>query len=536
MAILPSVFDEENEFNVWMRRLAWPAVVVLLILVVFFQQFLSGLSGMTLSKPPQSILESEAVEDPGVGPLAIDAKIIVKLFYEELQGRSRTEAERDNLQLSEELPIHFQVIEKEAQEAIKDLDRIAISRTDRVRLAILAAEVLGPAEAVRRLEAIEGELLAGGDLANEVYWLKSWYTAQARWVTDFKDWDERMQAEYENARRKRIKWVESPPPKKPDPIGVDVQVSLESRHGWFGELAASYGRHASDATRWNVIRNGAVLMSRDRLLNIGGVLSLLVGIGLCVWFWRRDTDGELMLDSVQSAVPRTLYAEMFAFFLLCFLVFVVLGVMFVGETSIWTAIAPELLIWAVSLSMFWPLLRGVSWSEFRSDVGWNRGEGLAKEIKLGVFVFLAERPLIVLLSIAIAAASAAFKSQESAVGVASEFPAFESPLSNSWMMLVFGAVSSMLWAPFVEETLVRGALHRAMPDRWGMFVRVGISSVIFGMIHPYSIDGMLMVGVGGFVYGTIREWRGSLIAPMTAHCLHNASIALTQIFVLSALD
>jgi len=38
------------------------------------------------------------------------------------------------------------------------------------------------------------------------------------------------------------------------------------------------------------------------------------------------------------------------------------------------------------------------------------------------------------------------------------------------------------------------------------------------------------------VYALLREWRGSLIAPITAHMLHNGFLMFTELAVLAAID
>jgi membrane protease YdiL (CAAX protease family) len=40
----------------------------------------------------------------------------------------------------------------------------------------------------------------------------------------------------------------------------------------------------------------------------------------------------------------------------------------------------------------------------------------------------------------------------------------------------------------------------------------------------------------GLVLALLREWRGSLIAPMTMHALHNGTITLVSVLYLAAID
>lgn len=55
------------------------------------------------------------------------------------------------------------------------------------------------------------------------------------------------------------------------------------------------------------------------------------------------------------------------------------------------------------------------------------------------------------------------------------------------------------------------------------------------MIHPYSPLGMLQVAFGGLLFGMLREWRGSLIAPMVAHAINNGVIALVSFMIARAI-
>lgn len=37
------------------------------------------------------------------------------------------------------------------------------------------------------------------------------------------------------------------------------------------------------------------------------------------------------------------------------------------------------------------------------------------------------------------------------------------------------------------------------------------------------------MALAGVVFGWLRQWRGSLIAPVTAHALHNGTIAMVTV-------
>jgi uncharacterized protein len=73
-----------------------------------------------------------------------------------------------------------------------------------------------------------------------------------------------------------------------------------------------------------------------------------------------------------------------------------------------------------------------------------------------------------------------------------------------------------------EEALFRGALQPVLG--------IVVTSLLFGALHVgpdrrYLVWTLWAVGAG-FLFGFIYEWTGGLLAPMTAHVLHNAATLL----------
>ena len=73
-----------------------------------------------------------------------------------------------------------------------------------------------------------------------------------------------------------------------------------------------------------------------------------------------------------------------------------------------------------------------------------------------------------------------------------------------------------------EEALFRGALQPVL----GILV----TSLLFGVLHVgpdrrYLVWTVWAVGAG-FLFGALYEWTGGILAPMTAHVLHNAATLL----------
>ena len=48
--------------------------------------------------------------------------------------------------------------------------------------------------------------------------------------------------------------------------------------------------------------------------------------------------------------------------------------------------------------------------------------------------------------------------------------------------------------------------------------------MIFAAIHPQGWAAIPVLGCIGFNLAMIRQWRGSLIAPIAAHALNNGAI------------
>ena len=80
--------------------------------------------------------------------------------------------------------------------------------------------------------------------------------------------------------------------------------------------------------------------------------------------------------------------------------------------------------------------------------------------------------------------------------------------------------------------MFRGALYHNLRSRWGIVGSGFISGLIFATIHPQGLLAIPALTAMGFGFALIREWRGTLIASMTAHSLHNGILITTLIVAL----
>lgn len=252
-------------------------------------------------------------------------------------------------------------------------------------------------------------------------------------------------------------------------------------------------------------------------------------------------NGTLAGEFDAPAVGGSVYAEGVTIFMVAFALLIFIQIPFRGAdvTGATFALAlSDVMQWSLLLTAFWPLLRGIRWDAFCIDMGFHTGKGVFREIGIGILAFAAERPVLMIVDIVTGLLSyvTTTAEEEPSVTGTSEFPLFESPIGNSWLLVWLGAAGSVIWAPVVEEFIFRGALYRALHGRLRWPLTVLLTSIVFAIIHPYGADGMASVFVGGITFGLLREWRGSLIACITAHALHNGSIELMTITQLSILD
>lgn len=194
--------------------------------------------------------------------------------------------------------------------------------------------------------------------------------------------------------------------------------------------------------------------------------------------------------------------------------------------------------WSLVLVLLWPLVRGVGMTRWRMDLGLHAGRGFFTEVGAGVFMYLAGLPLLGL-AVGLSLVLMLLKQVVSQALFGEDAAPPTNPLldlltSASPGQIALFASLAIVWAPLVEETVFRGALYRHLRSRVGVASAVGLSALVFGLMHGYEL---LMLGPVislGIVFALMREWRSSLIPSITAHALHNATVTLVLIMLLSA--
>lgn len=376
----------------------------------------------------------------------------------------------------------------------------ATSPADRVRVAIVAGEMLGAEEAEESLAEAEEDLENLGELLEEHY---------------------RTGLTEDIALLRRLYAGES--------LSPEERQCLIDHHGWHGRVALSFGMDNDDPERKELLSGGLALVLGLAAFGLVVVLALLGGLAAFIVLMVKLGSDRLRMRFVAPSPGGSVYLETFAIFVCLFLGMQLVGAL-VGQTlPSWAQYALQ---WLVLPAIFWPLLRGVSLTRWRRDLGLVAPEGLFREIGAGLFVYLASIP--VYLAAALMGLALVFlRNIFFQIVSPSAPPAVEPPMSNPVIDLIDGTDTASLvvlaslvtlWAPIVEELIMRGALYRHLRSRARFIVAALTSALLFGLLHQYDVFLMLPVMALGGMFALIREWRGSILGGVLAHAVHNTAI------------
>jgi membrane protease YdiL (CAAX protease family) len=461
---------DEAPWHKW----AWLGAAALLIpLIYYIQHFTLDLRGQTLETVPRQVVERETPDEPGISHLTLESKVMVRLSR---YAREMEEEDRPD-------PAH--------------LDPIALSRVDRLRVAIVAGELKGPKEALQRIEALQKEATPDGEMAHELEWVRRAYVDG------------------------------------PDSLPEEARQSLVDRHGWFGELLLVRGHPNGEPARRSVVGGGARLLGTFTVLGLQMLLSFVIGVVALIMMMARINEGRFS-SRFDEGVGGLIHLETFVVFAGCFLLLLCVPLVMFGmnaEASTGAVAVEEVLLWCLPLVLLWPVIRKVPWRQFAIDVGLHTGEGVGKEVMCGVVGWLVTVPISFGVALVLR-----YLLRDSEDHGPQGYPLFNPPAGGTWVALWLSALSAVVWAPLLEEVMFRGALYRYLRPGLSWVGAVLVSSAVFGFVHPYTTAGLLSVGILGTGLGLLREWRGSLIAPMTCHLLHNASITLATAAIVAAID
>ena len=354
---------------------------------------------------------------------------------------------------------------------------------DRLRAAVVAAELGGPKDALSDLDTAAPVVAVNARLRADAAALRRVYAADtAAVLTDTE------------------------------------RAALVTDLGYFGQLAVTRGRPADDPDRRVVLaqaRRTAVTVIVGLVVLGGGLLLglalfvlaiVLVATGTVRAAYRPSTAGE--------PAGRPVWLEGFA---------VWMAVFAVGSLGLALLHLPRpllagegLLTGVTALSVGWAAWRGrLSGSAVRRALGWDVGRGVLTEVGLGVAGYVAGLP-VVAVGLVAAGLLGKLAGVQATHPIVNEFHAGMG-LKDVAVLLLVASVA----APVLEETMFRGALYAHLRRRHAAWVSAAVVALLFAAIHPQGWTAVPVLGSIALVLAALREWRGSLIAPMTAHALNN---------------
>ncbi|MDX2116597.1 MAG: type II CAAX endopeptidase family protein [Planctomycetota bacterium] len=485
-----------------MAKVAWIALIVLVATVAYLQQGKAASSAA--EKPAQAVIQPE----PG-SPIAMMARLMTRLMI----GLREMDRESAGGKATSNTP----QITEAMKGAVNDLDKTAKSAPEILRAAIVAAELLGAEEGTNRLAILEAKLkpneLEGMDAA-----IKLPEEQRDQLLADIA------------AVRARLSGATV------EPAAEDA---LVQRHGWFGRLNAAYDKPASDRLRAKILSESYAVIIAMVVLLIGFV-GVAFASFVCSIIWIvRITTRERYPQFVAPAPGGSVYLETVAAFVGVFLLFqlglgVVEGLVAGGGTAPeWFGKVHLAGQWLVLPVIFYPLLRGVSWSQWKADLGWNTGRGVFREIGSGIFHYFAGLPLLLLGAIISLIAASIHQLVTGSKDEGVNNPILDLVGGSDMLTIVLLYVLATVWAPIVEETIFRGAMFRHLRSRMVAALAAVVSALVFGVMHGYQWFMLMPVISLGFIFALMRERRDSLIGPVFTHAMHNGTVMLVLITMLS---
>lgn len=311
---------------------------------------------------------------------------------------------------------------------------------------------------------------------------------------------------------------------------------LVAHHQVIARVLLTRGLPETDPDRARYFAGAERLVIIMLVAILAGALALITGLLLLIVGLVRRRNAELPFRFVPPWPGGSVMLETAAVFVAGFLALKAVVAAVAGVDPDLAGALQLTLQWALLLVPLWPLVRGVSWTRTRRLLGLHSGRGLLDEIAAGVVGYLACVPLFalgVLLSLLMLLITAALSGPAGAAGPPPPpaNPVAELLLRLSGWSLVAFVLLAVVWAPLVEECIFRGALFRHLRARLAPAAAALLSSAAFALMHGYALVMMgpvLMLGVG---FALLREWRGSLIAPVIAHALHNATLVALMLLV-----
>ena len=247
---------------------------------------------------------------------------------------------------------------------------------------------------------------------------------------------------------------------------------------------------------------------------------LFAGAVVLLWFAASALLGRLRMRMRPSRRHRGEFAEAAGAWLLLELAVYAAAARGFGET--WGlfewAMVP---LFVVGIGLAWPVFLGVDGRRSQAALGLTAGRGLAIETAIGLL-----------------AIPAVLAIQACWMLLASPDPGRPNPIDD-WLysgdpsLRSYAIFACVVEAPLAEECGFRGLLQRflrdsarRLPGPVAACAAALVSAALFTIVHNYGWVGLVPILLFGLAAAFLREWRGSLVAPIALHAGFNAYLIL----------
>lgn len=328
------------------------------------------------------------------------------------------------------------------------------------------------------------------------------------------------------------------------PLTAEQQARLKEWLGGSGELLVAMTSNDQAALKARAEAGLRVV------LGLGAAVCLAVPAGisgfvLLVVFAVLALRGMNVGAGPTAGSRAPLYAEMFAVWMVAFLLLAKLPRAFLGEHAPGEAppISTEMqlqlgilgMAMALVVSLAYVHLRGVSLRQMAKDMAMDRPR-LSDPLwgLVGYLMGLALLAAGLVVTLILMALTSGEK------GSMPSHPIQEWLQSGSTATVLLTFIVASVMAPITEEIVFRGAMYRNLCDTFsllGPFVAAAlstiVSSVIFAAIHPQGLVFIPVLGSLAVAFCIMRQWRGSIYPGIWAHAINNTLILTLNVVLLN---
>ncbi|MCP4136453.1 MAG: CPBP family intramembrane metalloprotease [bacterium] len=302
---------------------------------------------------------------------------------------------------------------------------------------------------------------------------------------------------------------------------------LKKRFRWYYDLALVNGVDNKDPRRETVMEPAIKIVAALAGLSFVFTAALVTGIIFFILGIIRAAKGTLFQNRVWPRAkkePEKDPDKGIAFFEAFILYLGILLIMQIFGDS--RPRAYTLIIYCLMpLTLLWILLRGESRKQLMRGIGFVRGKGIIREMISGIIGYLAGMPIV------IGGAIITFVLTE-LTGIYPVHPIVYTVENSGGIQLVLLVAFASVIGPIMEEVFFRGNFYYYLRGRFGIIFSAGITGLMFAAIHPQGILAIPVLMAIGINLALLREWRGSLIASMTAHGFSNFTVMCITMVIL----